>query len=93
MAQPIIADNKPVKVSLSKDKKYYFCTCGRSSNQPFCDGSHKDTEFTPKVFTAEKEGDAYLCACKHSDNKPYCDGTHKQFSDDQVGKEGPGSDN
>jgi CDGSH-type Zn-finger protein len=90
MDKPIIADNKPVKVNLTKGDKYHFCACGRSKKQPFCDGSHKGTSFTPITFIAEKEGDAWLCACKHSDNKPYCDGSHKQFTDDQVGKEGPG---
>ena len=88
MTNPIIADNKPVKVTLTKGEEYHFCVCGRSKNQPFCDGSHAGTSFTPQSFVAEDDGDAYLCACKHSANKPYCDGTHKQFSDDQVGKEG-----
>ncbi len=90
MSNPIIADNKPVKVRLAKGEEYHFCTCGRSKSQPFCDGSHVGTTFTPKVIVAEEDGDAYLCACKHSKNRPYCDGTHKQFTDDQVGKEGPG---
>ena len=90
MANPIIADNKPVKVTLSKGQEYHFCTCGRSKSQPFCDGSHVGTSFNPKVIVSEEDGDAYLCACKHSGNKPFCDGTHKKFSDDQVGKEGPG---
>jgi len=90
MSNPVIADNKPAKVSLSKGQEYYFCTCGRSKAQPFCDGSHAGTEFTPKVIVAEEDGDAYFCACKHSRNKPYCDGTHKNFSEDQIGKEGPG---
>lgn len=90
MTNPIIADNKPAKVSLSKGAEYHFCTCGRSKSQPFCDGSHVGTTFTPKVIVAEEDGDAYLCACKHSGNRPYCDGTHQQFNDDQVGKEGPG---
>lgn len=88
MDKAIVADNKPSVVSLEKDKEYYFCTCGRSKSQPFCDGSHAGTSFTPKAFTADKDGDAYLCACKHSSNLPFCDGTHKQFSDEQVGKEG-----
>ena len=87
MTNPVVADNKPQKVSLDKDKKYFFCACGRSENQPFCDGSHKGTSFTPKAFTAEKDGDAWLCMCKHSGNTPFCDGTHKQFSDEQVGEE------
>ena len=90
MTNPIIADNKPVKVTLTKGQEYYFCTCGRSENQPFCDGSHVGTSFKPKVIVAEEDGDAYLCACKHSGNRPFCDGTHQKFSDDQVGKEGPG---
>lgn len=89
MTKPIIADNKPQKVTLSKDQKYYFCACGRSENQPFCDGSHKGTSLTPKAFTAEKDGDAWLCACKHTGNAPFCDGTHKQFSADHVGSEAP----
>ena len=90
MTNPVIADNKPAKVSLSKGQEYHFCTCGRSKSQPFCDGSHVGTTFTPKVMVAEEDGDAYLCACKHSGNLPYCDGTHNQFSDAQVGLEGPG---
>ncbi len=90
MSNPVIADNKPVKVNLSKGDEYHFCTCGRSKSQPFCDGSHIGTEFTPKVIVADEAGDAYLCACKHSLNQPYCDGTHERFSAEQVGKEGPG---
>lgn len=90
MPKPVIADNKPVKVVLSKGQEYHFCTCGRSKSQPFCDGSHVGTSFNPKVIVADEDGDAYLCACKHTGNTPFCDGTHKQFSDEQVGKEGPG---
>lgn len=89
-SHPIIADNKPKKVTVSKDKEYYFCVCGRSKKQPFCDGSHAGTAFKPKAFTAEASEDVYLCVCKHSANTPFCDGTHKQFSVDMVGKEGPG---
>ncbi|MGR5284414.1 glutamate synthase-related protein [Vibrio maritimus] len=90
MSKPIIANNIPVKVELTKDQDYYFCTCGRSKNQPYCDGSHAGTEFKPKSFKADSTGDAYLCRCKHSASLPYCDGTHKNFSDDMIGKEGPG---
>ena len=90
MSNPVVADNKPVKVSLSKGQEYHFCTCGKSKSQPFCDGSHAGTSFTPRVIVSEEDGDAYLCACKHTANTPFCDGAHKQFSDEQVGKEGPG---
>lgn len=89
MSNPVIADNKPKKVSLEKGKKYFFCACGRSANQPFCDGSHAGTEFRPQPFTAEKDGDAFLCMCKQTGNVPFCDGTHKKFADDQVGAEAP----
>lgn len=90
MSNPVIADNEPVKVQLSKGEEYHFCTCGRSRSQPFCDGSHAGTSFTPKAFTVDEDQEAYLCACKHTGNAPFCDGTHAQFSDDQVGEEGPG---
>jgi CDGSH-type Zn-finger protein len=90
MSNPIIADNKPSKVTLEKGKKYLFCTCGRSSDQPFCDGSHAGTGFTPKRFEAEENGHAFLCQCKHTSDEPFCDGTHAEFDKDQVGKEGPG---
>ena len=91
MSNPIVADNKPVKVTLSKGQEYHFCTCGRSKSQPFCDGSHVGTSFTPRVIVSDTDNEeAYLCACKHTGSAPYCDGTHKQFSKDDIGKEGPG---
>ncbi|CAD7851388.1 MAG: putative glutamate synthetase [Olavius algarvensis Gamma 3 endosymbiont] len=86
MSNPIIADNKPAKVALEKDKKYFFCSCGRSSKQPFCDGSHQGSEFTPLAFVCDESKDYYLCQCKNSANKPYCDGSHQGFDDDQVGQ-------
>ncbi len=87
MSKPVIAGNQPIKVSLSEGKKYYFCACGRSKKQPFCDGSHAGTSFTPMAFTAASDGDAWMCACKHSGKAPYCDGSHKQFGADDVGKQ------
>jgi glutamate synthase domain-containing protein 2 len=91
MSKPIIAAINPKKVALVEGKDYYFCACGRSQNQPFCDGSHAGTDFKPKAFKAQKTGDAYLCQCKHSSNQPFCDGTHKQFDASHIGQEGPGS--
>jgi glutamate synthase domain-containing protein 2 len=92
MKHPIIANNKPAKVNLTKGEEHHFCVCGRSREQPFCDGSHAGSGFSPKAFTAEESGEAWLCQCKHSANLPFCDGTHKRFSDADVGKEGPGPD-
>ena len=89
MNNPVIFDIKPKKVELEKGEEYYFCSCGRSQNQPFCDGSHAGTDFKPRPFTADSSGEAYLCQCKHTLNAPFCDGTHKQFDDDIIGKEGP----
>jgi CDGSH-type Zn-finger protein len=85
MSNPIIADNKPKKVTLEAGKKYSFCTCGRSNNQPFCDGAHAGTGFSPKRFVAAEDGHAFLCQCKYTDDVPYCDGTHSKFGIDQVG--------
>ena len=88
MDKPIIADNKPIKVQLKKGQEYYYCACGRSKNQPFCDGSHKGTVISPIYMLADKDCEAWLCTCKHSINQPYCDGSHKQVKDDQIGTEG-----
>jgi len=77
MSEPTIAAKFPAKVELEAGKTYAWCACGLSKSQPFCDGSHKNTEFTPMVFKAEETKTAFLCQCKHSKNKPYCDGTHK----------------
>ncbi|NMP17874.1 glutamate synthase-related protein [Thalassotalea sp. Y01] len=90
MPNPIIADNKPIKVELERDNDYFFCACGRSKSQPFCDGSHAGTSFKPQKFTAEEDGIQYLCQCKHSLNQPFCDGSHKQFDSSVIGQQGPG---
>ena len=88
MAQPIIADNHPVTVTLKAGAEYHWCACGRSQNQPFCDGSHVGTGFEPVAFTAEADGEADLCACKRTGSAPYCDGSHAQFTAAQVGTDG-----
>ena len=72
-----IAAKCPVKVDLEAGKDYWYCTCGHSAAQPFCDGAHKGKEFSPMKFTAEKSGPAWLCQCKQTANPPFCDGTHK----------------
>ncbi|MDA7881292.1 CDGSH iron-sulfur domain-containing protein [Akkermansiaceae bacterium] len=87
MNKPTVSDLSPIPVDLKKDETYFYCTCGKSANQPFCDGSHKGTGFAPLSFTAEKDGTAYLCRCKQTGGSPFCDGRHKQVDDEQKGKE------
>jgi CDGSH iron-sulfur domain-containing protein 3 len=77
MTEAVVAQKAPYKAELEAGKTYYWCACGRSKNQPFCDGAHKAVGMAPKPFTAEKSGDAWLCGCKHSKNEPYCDGSHR----------------
>lgn len=84
MPKPRIADTKPVKVTLAAGKTMYWCSCGRSQNQPFCDGSHKGSEFTPLAFTPEKAGEHVLCLCKHSKNPPFCDGSHNKLTAEDL---------
>jgi len=74
--EPIIAKKGPFAVELEAGKNYHWCACGKSANQPFCDGSHKGSGITPTLFTAEKTGTAYMCGCKHTKNPPFCDGSH-----------------
>lgn len=79
MTIPTIAAKSPIKVSLEAGKNYFFCTCGNSANQPFCDGSHQGSAFAPMKFAPEKTGDAWLCQCKHTAKAPFCDGSHKNL--------------
>lgn len=73
---PTIAQKSPYKVTLEAGKKYAWCACGLSKAQPFCDGAHKGSEYSPVVFTADKSEEAWLCGCKHSKAGTRCDGTH-----------------
>ncbi len=76
MTKPVIAARTPIQVDLEKGETYHWCACGRSQNQPFCDGAHRGTDFTPLEFVADDSGQAVLCQCKHTKNPPYCDGSH-----------------
>lgn len=78
MTEPVIFDKKPVRLTLEPGS-YYWCACGRSTNQPFCDGSHRGTGLSPVAFKMDETRDVWLCQCKHSSNKPFCDGTHKSL--------------
>ena len=76
MATPKIAQKAPYPVDVEAGKTYFWCSCGQSANQPFCDGSHKETEFNPVKFTAEADKKVFFCGCKASDKAPLCDGSH-----------------
>lgn len=78
MSNPLSPQNEPYAVEVEEGKSYYWCACGRSNNQPFCDGSHQGTDFQPVEFTAEKTDTVYLCGCKKTGNQPFCDGSHNK---------------
>lgn len=77
--KPVAAAKSPAKVELTAGKTVYWCRCGRSQNQPFCDGSHKDTGLEPLAHTPEKTGPAVLCRCKATGRPPFCDGSHNRL--------------
>jgi len=76
---PRIAQKSPFPVDVEAGKSYFWCACGRSAKQPFCDGSHKDTAFSPVKYTAEDSKKLFFCGCKHSANQPFCDGSHAKL--------------
>ena len=81
MTDALIAGRAPIPVEVEAGKAYFWCACGRSQNQPFCDGSHKQTAFTPVRYDAEESKTLWFCACKQTGNQPLCDGTHKTLGD------------
>jgi CDGSH-type Zn-finger protein len=87
MAKPKIAGIKSIKVELEADKPYFYCTCGYSAKQPFCDGSHKGSEFGCQQFTVTESKTASLCTCKRTSTPPFCDGAHKELCEQDIGTE------
>jgi len=78
MSEPTIVAHEPVVLELEPGE-YWWCACGKSKNQPFCDGSHEDTSFLPKQILLTEKKTVALCQCKHTSNPPFCDGTHKHL--------------
>lgn len=81
---PKISQCSPYEFTAEQGKKYAWCACGLSKNQPFCDGLHSGTGFKPLVFTAEASGVVYLCGCKHTSTPPFCDGSHNTLTKEQL---------
>ena len=79
MNNPKVVKKFPYKVSVESEKNYLWCSCGKSSKQPFCDGSHEGTEFLPLKVKLDEEKDVFFCGCKMSKNGAFCDGTHKDL--------------
>jgi CDGSH-type Zn-finger protein len=78
MLKPDRASDTPFVVEVQAGKNYFWCACGKSAKQPFCDGSHKDTGFVPFKYTAEISRKVFFCGCKQTMNAPYCDGSHNK---------------
>lgn len=74
--KPEIAAKKPVIIDIEKGNNYAWCSCGKSENQPWCNGSHKDSMFNPLIFSSDENKKGAICMCKHTKNPPYCDGSH-----------------
>jgi len=79
MTDPVIAQKSPFAVEVEEGKSYYWCACGKSAKQPFCDGSHQDTEFLPLKYAAEESKKVFFCGCKNSAASPLCDGSHQSL--------------
>lgn len=79
MSEPVIASKTPYPIDVESGKKYFWCSCGKSAQQPFCDGSHQGSDFTPLPYTAKADEKLYFCGCKRSSNAPLCDGSHAEI--------------
>ncbi len=76
MTKGKIAANTPIGINVLEGNSYYWCTCGLSKKQPFCDGSHKGTTFKPLLFKADQSKKVFFCTCKQTNDQPMCDGSH-----------------
>lgn len=79
MNTPTIAQRSPYAVAVTAGNDYFWCRCGRSAAQPFCDGKHKGSAFTPLKYHADEDATLYFCGCKHTQTPPCCDGSHNRL--------------
>ena len=79
MSEPVIAQKSPFAVEVEAGKSYWWCSCGKSASQPFCDGAHQGSDFVPVEYKAQQDGTVYFCGCKHSSNGVLCDGSHAKL--------------
>ena len=79
MADPVVAQKAPYPVDVEAGKTYWWCACGLSKKQPFCDGSHTGTGLTPLAYEATESKTLWFCGCKATANKPLCDGAHTKL--------------
>ena len=80
-----MTSNRPYPVKVKLGSNYFWCSCGKSENQPFCDGSHAGSDYSPQKLTAEKTGTVYLCGCKKTSNSPFCNGSHNSLNPPELG--------
>ena len=78
MTDPVRASDGPIGVKVEEGKQYFWCACGKSDNQPFCDGSHRDSDFRPVKYTASANRTVFFCGCKSTKSPPLCDGHHNR---------------
>jgi CDGSH iron-sulfur domain-containing protein 3 len=76
MMDPIVAQKTPMQMQLEPGE-YWWCACGRSQSQPFCDGSHDGTGISPVRMEITERSSVYLCGCKYTATPPFCDGAHQ----------------
>ena len=79
MDSPVVARPKPCLINVKAGRSYFWCSCGRSRNQPFCDGSHKGTGLAPLQHIPAKSAKVWFCGCKATGKSPLCDGTHNRL--------------
>jgi len=80
MVEPIPAQKSPYGVTVTAGQEYWWCACGRSKSQPFCDGSHRGTGLAPLPWTAAETTTAWFCGCKATKGRPFCDGSHNALA-------------